>query len=77
MEFVSARDFRSNQSSFLSKALNGETIFLSSKLGIFKIEHVNEDISLTERICNGLRQVKLIEDGKLPKRTINDILDEL
>ena len=28
-------------------------------------------------ILNGLQQVKLIEDGKLPRRTIEDLLDEL
>lgn len=36
-----------------------------------------EEDSLTVRICKGLQQVKLIEEGKLPSRTIEDLLDEL
>ena len=34
-----------------------------------------EDI--TSRICNGLKQVKMIQDGQLPHRTIEDMLNEL
>lgn len=33
--------------------------------------------SLTTRICKGLEQIKMIQDGKLSRRTIQDILDEL
>ena len=38
---------------------------------------ISEEDSLTTRICKGLQQVKLIEEGKLPSRTIEDLLDEL
>ncbi len=31
----------------------------------------------TSRICKGLEQVKMIQEGKLPRRTIQDMLDEL
>lgn len=35
------------------------------------------EIDLTTRICNGLEQVKMIQEGKLPRRTIQDMLNEL
>lgn len=38
---------------------------------------ISEEDSLTTRICKGLQQVKLIEEGELPSRTIEDLLDEL
>lgn len=35
------------------------------------------DADLTSRICNGLKQVKMIQEGKLPRRTVEDLLNEL
>lgn len=77
MEIVSARDFRSNQTNILTKVLNGESVILSSRVGMFKIMPVTEEDTLTTRICKGLKEVKMIEEGKLPSRTIQDMLDEL
>ncbi len=77
MEIVSARDFRANQSVILKKALKGESVLLTSRLGTFKIVPVTEEDSLTTRICRGLEQVKMIQEGKLPHRTIQDMLNEL
>ena len=77
MEIVSAREFRANQTKILTKALNGESILLSSRIGTFKITPVVAEDSLTTRICEGLREAKMIERGKLPRRTIQDMLDEL
>ena len=77
MEIVSARDFRANQTNILTKALRGESILLSSRIGMFKIVPVTEEDTLTTRICKGLEQVKMIEEGKLPRRTVEDMLDEL
>lgn len=77
MEIISARDFRANQTNILTKALRGESVLLSSRIGMFKIVPVTEEDSLTTRICKGLEQVKMIEEGKLPRRTIQDMLDEL
>lgn len=77
MEIVSARDFRANQTKILSKALKGESVLISSRIGMFKILPVTEDDSLTTRICKGLEQVKMIEEGALPRRTVHDMLDEL
>lgn len=77
MEIVSARDFRANQTKILNKALKGESVLLSSRIGMFKITPVTEEDSLTTIICKGLEQVKMIEEGKLPRRTIHDMLNEL
>ena len=77
MEIVSARDFRANQTNILTKALNGESILLSSRVGMFKITPVTEEDTLTTRICKGLKQVKMIQEGKLPRRTVQDMLNEL
>lgn len=73
MEIVSARDFRANQTAVLTKALKGESVLLSSRVGMFKIVPITEDDSLTNRICRGLEEVKLIREGKLPRRTIEDL----
>ena len=32
---------------------------------------------ITSRICNSLRQVKMIQEGRLPRRTVEDMLNEL
>lgn len=77
MEIVSARDFRANQTRILTKALQGESVLLSSRVGMFKITPITEEDTLTTRICKGLDQVKMIREGKLPRRTIQQMLDEL
>ncbi|MDE6066326.1 MAG: prevent-host-death protein [Duncaniella sp.] len=61
----------------LNKVLEGESILLSSRVGMFKITPVTKEDTLTTRICKGLKQAKMIEEGKLPRRTIQDMLDEL
>lgn len=39
--------------------------------------NMDSEEDLTTRICNGLKQVKMIQEGKLPRRTIEDMLNEL
>lgn len=77
MEIVSARDFRANQTAVLTKALSGESVLLSSRIGMFKITPVTEEDSLTTRICNGLKEVKQIREGKAKGYSIDELLDEL
>jgi len=77
MQVVSAREFRSNQGKYLNAAMNGQSVMLKSRYGNFKITPITEEDTLTARICEGLKQVKMIEDGKLTRRTIQDLLDEL
>lgn len=77
MEIVSARNFRTNQTAILTKALEGESVLLTSRLGIFKITPVTEHDSLTTRICEGLREIKAIESGKIQAKSARAFLDEL
>jgi len=77
MEIVSARNFRVNQTALLNKALNGETVLLTSRVGTFRIVPVTEEDTLTTRICRGLSDVKLIREGKLKGYSVDELLDEL
>lgn len=77
MEIVSARQFRANQSAVLGKALKGESVLLSSRLGMFKIVPVSKEDSLTTRIREGLREAKMIEEGQLPAKSARTFIDEL
>ena len=77
MEIITAREFRANQSNILKKAKAGESVLLSSRIGMFKITPVTEADTLTEKIVRGLQQIKLIEEGKLKAKTARDFLNEL
>ena len=77
MQVVSAREFRANQGKFLNAAKRGQSVLLTSRDGSFKITPVTEEDSLTERICRGLEEVKMIEDGLIPSKSARELLDEL
>ncbi len=77
MQIVSAREFRANQGKFLTAAKRGQSVLLTSRYGNFKITPVTEDDTLTSRICEGLREVELIEKGVLPAKAASDFLDEI
>jgi antitoxin (DNA-binding transcriptional repressor) of toxin-antitoxin stability system len=77
MEIISAREFRANQTAVLTKAKKGESVLLSSRIGMFKIMPVTEEDTLTTRICEGLREVKMIREGKLKAKSAKDFLNEL
>ena len=77
MEIVSARDFRTNQTAVLARVLKGESVLLTSRLGVFKITPVTEDDTLTTRICRGLKEVKRMQDGTMKGYSIDEALNEL
>lgn len=77
MEIITAREFRANQSNILRKAKEGESVLLSSRIGMFKITPVTEADTLTEKIARGLQYVKQVEEGKIKARTIDEFLNEL
>ena len=77
MEIISARHFRANQTAVLSRAKRGESVLLSSRVGMFKIVPVSDEDSLTSPICEGLREVKMTEEGKIPVKSARAFLDEL
>lgn len=77
MEIISARDFRVNQTAVLNKALKGESVLLTSRVGTFRIVPVTEEDTLTRRVSQGLREVKLIREGKLKGISVEELLNEL
>ncbi len=77
MIVVSAREFRANQGKFLTQARRGQSVLLTSRYGNFKITPVEEEDTLTSRICEGLRQVRQMIDGEIPTKSAKDFLDEL
>lgn len=77
MRVVSAREFRSNQTKILTVAQSGQPVMLTSRIGNFKIIPILDEESLTSRICEGLKEVKMIKEGKLPRKTAQQLLDEL
>lgn len=77
MLVVSAREFRTNQTAVLTKARNGESVLLTSRVGTFKIVPVTEEDTLTDKISRGLRQVKMIQEGKLKGYSVDELLNEI
>lgn len=77
MYVVSAREFRTNQGKYLTAAKTGQSVLLTSRYGSFKITPITEEDSLTSRICEGLKEVRKIKDGKLPAKSARDFLNEL
>lgn len=77
MEIISARDFRSNQTRILKKAMQGQSVLISSRVGVFKILPVTEDDTLSRRITDGLKEAKLIEQNRLKGHTVEELLNEL
>lgn len=77
MQIISAREFRSNQSRFLRSAKNGESVILTSREGNFKIIPITEEDSLSSRLYTGLKEVKLIQEGKIKPISLKELLDEL
>lgn len=74
---VSAREFRSNQGKYLNAAKSGQSVLLNSRYGSFKITPVTQEDTLTERICRGLKEVKMIMDGKIKGHSVEELLNEL
>lgn len=77
MEIVSAREFRANQTAVLNKALKGESVLLTSRVGTFKITPVSKEDNLTKRIVEGLKEVRAIMDGKIKAKSAREFLNEL
>lgn len=77
MQVVTAREFRAHQTNILQAARDGQSVMLTSRVGNFKIIPISEEDSLTDRICRGLEQVKLIREGKAKGYTVDELLNEL
>lgn len=89
MEALSVSDYRNNLAASFDRADKGEHVLIRRKNSIYALVRVGrEELSLsprqqrqvdelTESIKHSWEQVKMIEEGKLPRRTIQDMLDEL
>ena len=77
MQVVTEREFRANQSKILNAAKEGQSVMLTSRVGMFKIVPVTEEDRLMERINRGLDQVRLIREGKMKGYSIDELLDEI
>lgn len=77
MHVIPLSKFRTNQTAVLLRALQGESVLLTSRLGAFKLTPVTAEEKIVSRISEGLEEVKLIESGKLPVKDVNAFLDEL
>lgn len=81
MEVVSTREFRANQRKYFGLAHNGVDVILKSRnWGSFRLIPVSQsDIvtnkpDLTERICQALREVKLMREGKIKELSMDELL---
>lgn len=77
MQVVSLSKFRTNQTATLLRAIQGESVFLTSRLGDFKLVPVSAEEKIATRIKEGLNDVKRIESDEIPGKNANAFLDEL
>jgi hypothetical protein len=72
MKEITATQFRANQGKYLNAALAGQKLLLKSRYGKFKIVPVRNE-TLTDRICQGLKEVKLMREGKIKGYTVEEL----
>lgn len=79
MLVVSTRDFRANQSRYLSMANAGENIILKSRLGNYQITPIveNDNSRFKKELKNALLEVKDHLAGKRKLETLDDLINEL
>lgn len=77
MHVISLSKFRTNQTEVLLRAIQGESVLLTSRLGAFKLTPVTAEEKIVTRISEGLSEVKLIEAGELSAKSAKTFLDEL
>lgn len=84
MIVVSARDFRANQSKYLSMVNSGEHVILKSREGNFRLLPVTSSDSISDESQNiaadlrgALRELKEVIAGKKQLNTLDSLIDEL
>ena len=77
MQLVSAREFRANQSKYFSLAETEPVYVQRRNARPIVISVAHEIDELTEGICQALREVKLIREGKLQGKSMEEFLNEL
>ena len=61
MQVIPLSKFRTNQTATLLRAIQGESVFLTSRIGDFKLVPVSVEEKIATRIREGLNEVKRIE----------------
>lgn len=75
MQVISAREFRANQTKILTAARSGQSVLLSSRVGMFKIVPIASDDTIIERdIRASLEEVKADLEGKKNLPNARDII---
>ena len=89
MEVLSVSDYRNNLAASFDRADEGERVLIRRKKSLYALVSIGREEpslsprqqqrvdELAESIKRSWEQVKMIEEGKLPRRTIKDMLDEL
>lgn len=89
MEALSVSDYRNNLAASFDRADQGERVLIRRKNSLYTLVSVGrDDLTLSQRqkrqvnefsdsLKRSWEQVKMIEEGKLPRRTIQDMLDDL
>lgn len=89
MEALSVSEYRKNLAASFDRADKGEQVLIRRKNSVYALVNVGkEEVTLSakqqrqiDEMAHNLRcsweQVKMIQAGKLPCRTIQDMLDEL
>lgn len=78
MEVISSSDFRNNMGNYFEAIKNGRKIVVRTRTnGSFNIVPILHEESLSKRICNGLKEVKMIREGKIKAKKVEDLLNEL
>lgn len=74
MQVVSAREFRSNQTNVLRAARDGQSVMLTSRVGVFMIVPVDSAETKFERaIRTSVDEVKAHMEGRLSLPNARDI----
>ncbi|WP_300300749.1 hypothetical protein [uncultured Muribaculum sp.] len=89
MEALSVSDYRNNLAASFDRADEGERVLIRRKNSLYALISVGrEELSLSPKqqrqvdelaasIRRSWEQVKMLEEGKLPRRTVQDMLNEL
>lgn len=89
MNALTVSDYRKNLAASFDRADEGERVLIRRKNSLYALVSVGREEptlsprqqrqveELTKSLRHSWEEVKMIEEGKLPRRTIQDMLDEL
>lgn len=75
MQIITAREFRSNQTKYLTDANNGDSIILTSRQGSFRIVPISrQDTIVDQDLWTAMQDVKAHMEGKKQLANAKDIV---